>query len=379
MRIFRRAPEPATWGALALLAVSCAAPPATTPEAISDLLRDAGGRPLAGRLSIETSYRPCEPATAEDPFFPECAPPPLPDAVLRRLDRERRRAFAALRGDPRPAAKHASALLALLVEPRRDDLLRARERLEEAAGLEPESAAIHNDLAVVLLALAAEDATALPVALEHARTALAQRPDDPAGRWNAALVAQAVPLLHGARRAWDAYLALGGDPGWADEARRRRDQIGVRDKEEAFRDQTAAPASADTARALVRDHPDRAAGYLLENLLPAWAAAVSQGDSGAVRGLRRSSELLAEALHDVLGDGSGLAAVSQVAGDAAADAPAAYARGRAALLADDLDAAEAGLREVLRRADAGPLAAWSRVWLALIAVYRGEHERRRSC
>lgn len=300
-------------------------------------------------------------------------------AVLRRLARARGRALKALRGDQRPVAKHVEALWHLVVDPSRSDLQQARGLLEEAIFLSPHDAAVHNDLTVVLLALSVDDATTLPAALEHARTARALRPDDPTTHWNAALVAQAFPLPHVARRDWEIYQALSDDPGWAAEASLRRERIVFGDQDLSFRVQFAVPpASEEAARALVRDYPDRATGYLLEKLLPDWAYAVKLSDSDAARNLLQSSMLVAEALYDVLADDGGREAMAWVATQPSAmGALEAYAHGRAALLRDDLSAAETALREILHQEPepTNPHAAWSRVWLALIAIYRGSHDQ----
>lgn len=116
------------------------------------------------------------------------------------------------------AALHASSF---------DDAVQA---LEDAAVAEPSSAAVQADLAAAYLARGAAPGRAvdLPRALEAADRARRLNPRLPDAAFNYAVALEHLRLRREAARAWEAYLiAFGDEPGWVDEARRRREALDV--------------------------------------------------------------------------------------------------------------------------------------------------------
>lgn len=126
--------------------------------------------------------------------------------------------------DPSAANLHAFGVAALSAG--NYDI--AVQALLDAAVVDARNAAIQSDLAAAYLARGVTPGHAidLPRAVEAARRAIALGPRLLEPRFNYAVALEHLHLPQEASRAWDAYLARAGrEPGWADEARRRRDAL----------------------------------------------------------------------------------------------------------------------------------------------------------
>ncbi len=124
---------------------------------------------------------------------------------------------------PTPENLHALGVAALHAQ-RHDEAVLA---LEDALSGDADNAAYLSDLAAAHLARRAHGGPAfdVPKALAAADRALRLAPRLREARFNRALALSALHLRHEATRAWDDYLQeFGQERGWADDARRRRDQ-----------------------------------------------------------------------------------------------------------------------------------------------------------
>lgn len=387
----------------AILAVTwtCAKPPvapATTPAELGRFAdRHLGAyRPWHGRLSIDLDYAQCVPASTQQVLEPCRAPSPGPLSTAKRLllrDAERYSSMA-LDDATDSQALHVRALWILLGgdEAR---LTEAAQLLETALLDSPNEAALHNDLAVVYLAQVARgQQSQLPRALDHAQAAVrwsvpgvpgaqAPTPRRSIAQFNAGLAASAVPLIQTARATWHALLATHGESKiWNEEARKRLSELVETNRDAEIVRRLEKPlGSARAASALVRARPDQAYVYLFESLMPRWARTVEatgEDDSEIQTELR----WFATALRNVLGDQTGEELLNVLARTADRNERCRYARGFLAYARGRSQLAENRIAEAKRAFslaewndpnDNGPLARWSRVWLALIGVYTGDH------
>ena len=127
---------------------------------------------------------------------------------------------------PTPANLQAFGVAALQAA----SLDTAVQALEDAAVADPDNAAIQSDLSAAYLARSATKGHAIDAARAIAAAARAMRlnPRLAAAAFNYALVLERLAVRQEAMRAWDAYLRrFGNDPGWADDARRRREALTV--------------------------------------------------------------------------------------------------------------------------------------------------------
>lgn len=276
------------WTCALLAAVTAAVVRLAAPDSpVADVTRAMAGQPrtVEGRVSGHAPYQPlAAPARAAVATAP-------PWRVLAAAARARELCDVA----PTAANLQAFGVAALHAA----SLDAAVQALEDAAVAEPSSAAIHADLAAAYLARGAMAGRAidLPRALEAADRARRLQPRMSAAAFNYALALEHLHLGREAARAWEAYLAAFGDePGWADEARRRREAL-------------------DAPRSLVPPSPAAAADARLrawaELVLrePAYAGAPDLATAGAfhaaiaeaarqARGAAR--RLLAEHVRDLL-------------------------------------------------------------------------------
>ncbi len=121
--------------------------------------------------------------------------------------------------DPTPENLHASGVASLVI----GDTDGAIRSLEQAIGLDAKRPEFANSLGAAYLSKysgqgQAEDSSR---ALELVDRALQLSPDMPEARFNRALVLEATDDRRGALGAWEAYLRVDAQSGWATEARRR--------------------------------------------------------------------------------------------------------------------------------------------------------------
>src|SRR5579864_2242021 len=243
---------------------------------------------------------------------------------------------------------------------------RAVPVLERAVVADPSDAAALNDLGAAYLDLASPEQP-IPYlrALDAFDRALALQPALAAARFNRALALERLTLRRPARVAWQRYLQLEGESGWAAEARRHlRDLDTPSDAELWERGLPALEADALAGRqpavaAAVRRSPQLARLHVEERLLPAWAAACLSGRASAAAQELAVARAIGRALADHGGDAMAWDAVAAIdhVREAAAPRPssriAALAAGHAAYgLALDLYQKKdfAGAARELRRA-----------------------------
>lgn len=165
---------------------------------------------------------------------------------------------------------HALGVAHLIV----GELDAAVQVLEDATTEAPGVARYEADLAAAYIARAKQldRPDDLPRALGAAERALAVDGALPEARFNRALALEALFLVDQARTAWEAYLAVDHTSGWADEARRRLENLPV----------GATPVS-DATRShpppLGNDTVEAGLDWLLRTGLPGWATAVHAGDA----------------------------------------------------------------------------------------------------
>lgn len=239
-----------------------------------------------------------------------------------------------------------------------------------------------NDVAAIHYSVWVHDQKAndLLLASEAAERAWTLKRDSEAG-WNRALIREEMQLPDAAREAWRDYLAIDSGSEWAVVARQHLDALSQRSSSTsewpaARRRLDAALQSRDTtaAEAIAREFPQQLRTHIEDERLGDWAAG---GENAA-------SKLSAAALAaDVVAASSGdrvaadtIARIRQLAPAqqrAAADAIAAYVRGRNASSRHDLEAARVALESAesgLRRLDV-PLYRRASVVIATTDYYQG--------
>lgn len=197
-------------GALVLRLGGAASPLAGVVAAVT------GPRLVEGRLSGGFPYAPLATATLDA----------RPSAPAWRVLEAAARAEEASAAAPTAANLQALGVAALQAA----NLEAAVQALEDAATADATNPAIQSDLAAAYLARSGLPGRAidLPRALEAADRAQRLNPRLIAAVFNRALILERLSLRREAARAWDAYLAFSADePGWGDEARRRRVALDV--------------------------------------------------------------------------------------------------------------------------------------------------------
>lgn len=189
-------------------------------DPIAAAVRGWTARPVEGRLSGGLDYARYDPEAAKETFT-------LLSPVGQRLFEAERTIF---RGPGRAATPRSTSsdlgtrgrILLLWGEPSE-----AVAALEEATLDGPASERSLSDLAVAYLARAAEegDAGDFARALEASEKALAIDPTLAEARFNRALALDALYLQDVAAQAWEGYLEVDPDSGWAGEARARLEEL----------------------------------------------------------------------------------------------------------------------------------------------------------
>ncbi|MGE4067717.1 MAG: zf-HC2 domain-containing protein, partial [Vicinamibacterales bacterium] len=197
--------------------------------------------------------------------------------------------------------RRAVGVAALLV----GDFDQAVDALGEAAAAEPSDARMLSDYAAALHERARVGGRPddLPRALDAAERAVAADPSLAEAWFNRALAITDFNLRDQAIEAWEAYLSRDRDSKWADEARAHLQALRVptaADEWPGVRAALEADPDQPTIDRAVRRHTSRVREYVERELLPAWAAEVAGGGTGA--GPRERLRAFADALARLASD-----------------------------------------------------------------------------
>jgi len=237
--------------------------------------------------------------------------------------------------DTSPAALAALAATYLVS----GDIPAAVKALESATAQEPENPKLQSDLAAAYLVRASrlDEPSDLPKALEAAEKSI-ERKDAPLEAWfNRALALEGLHLIDQAKKAWNDYLERDSTSAWAEEARKRRDELASTRQSTFEENQARTRAALDDGRAAIEaladDAPSLLSDYFLSELLPRWADAYLTGHPDATV-LRTQAERAGEALLRTTGDAlprDAALALSLPASVGSRDPPRAQALGYKAL------------------------------------------------
>ena len=200
-------------------------------------------------------------------------------AVLGAVARIREKA----EGDTSPEALGALAVTYLVS----GDIGKAVKALESATAQDSKNARLQSDLAAAYLVRASrlDEPADIPKALEAAERAIAIESAPPEAWFNRALALEQLHLVDSAKKAWEDFLERDSTSPWADEARKRIEELPPAHHSTIEEDRARAraalargPAAID---ALADESPSILADYFLAELLPAWSDAYLTGHPNA--------------------------------------------------------------------------------------------------
>lgn len=228
---------------------------------------------------------------------------------------------------PLPADLQALGVLRL-VERRPSD---AVDALEASVSADPTSPVAVSDLAAAYLARgeALDQPSDDVLALEAADRALELDPGLAEPAFNRAVALERLGLVTQTTSAWESYLTLDRDSGWATEARRRRAALLEPDFRARFQEAlpeieaTASRGDAATLQKLVDPFRELVRVRVEEGLIPDWAAAYLAGKAPEARRQLTLAHSLAEALYRLSGEAYGWDTVATI--EAATGHPASLA------------------------------------------------------
>jgi CHAT domain-containing protein len=283
-------------------------------------------------------------------------------------------------GDTSPQALGALAVTYLVS----GDVPAAVRALESATAQDPKNARLLSDLSAAYLVRATrlDEPSDLPKALDAAERSIEQT-DAPVEAWfNRALALGELHLVDAARKAWDDYLQRDATSPWADEARKRRDELPPTQTSTFEQDRARARAALAQGRAAAEQLADEAPQVLRDYfdnvLLTAWADAylANQPQAAVLRG---QTELAGEALLRTTGDAmphDAAVALSAPRSGGSRDPPRLQALGYKALheaqrLWDVQQPACSPFREAQRILQSGgsPYAGWARERVVVTCFY----------
>lgn len=300
-------------------------------------------------------------------------------AVIAAVARIRERA----EGDTSPEALSALAITYLVS----GDVAKAVKALESATAQDPKNPRLQSDLAAAYLVRASrlDEPADIPKALDAAEKAI-EIEGAPAEAWfNRALALEQLHLVDSARKAWNDYLERDSTSAWADEARKRLEDLPPAQQSTLEEDRARARAAIVEGEAaidaLADESPSILADYFLAELLPAWSDAYLAGLPNAAV-LRTQARHLGEAIFRTTGDAlprdAALALAAPPSGPSR-DPPRLQAQGYKALLeAERLYELQQPscdtFRESHRLLESGgsPYASWSRARIVYGCSYQHE-------
>jgi CHAT domain-containing protein/tetratricopeptide (TPR) repeat protein len=205
-------------------------------------------------------------------------------------------------GRPAPANVHGEGV-AQLIAGNADNAL---PLLERAAADDANDPAVLSDLAAACYAVGDRDERTELIlrAIDLSARASAIDPTLAAAAFNRALATESILTRSQSVQAWNDYLRLDADSGWASEARDHVQKL-------------SRIVDAST------DKPEELAARIEEKLLPAWADAFRSGNLSAADAALRSAQTSADSLQHCCSDDLHRSAVDIVSGAVAGNAPSA--------------------------------------------------------
>jgi len=201
----------ATAACLGLIAGTGNLPASRRPHRELQAMMAAVGtdRPIEGRLSGGFSYGPVRGSVRSGAPSAQALSPDLRIAAAS--------SEKALSGVGTPEVLHALGVIGLMV----GDLDRAVPMIEQAVEQSRSDARMLSDLSAAYLARAARDQRPLDLtkALAAVDRAVRANPELTEALFNRALALERLALVEQARTAWEDYLRIDDESGWADEAR----------------------------------------------------------------------------------------------------------------------------------------------------------------
>ena len=291
-------------------------------------------------------------------------------------------------GDTSPEALGALAVTYLVS----GDVNGAVKALESATAQDPKSARLQSDLSAAYLVRASrlDEPADIPKALEAAEKSIEQK-DAPVEAWfNRALALESLHLVDAARKAWDDYLQRDPTSPWADEAKKRRDELPPAQQSTLEEDRARARAAVTEGQPaidrLADESPQVLRDYFDNVLLYAWADAYLASTPSAAS-LKGQAELIGDALFRTTGDAmprDAAVALSAPPSGPSRDPPRTQALGYKALdeaqrLSDTQQPACTPFRESQRLLESGgsPYAAWARERVVVACFYyQGDSQAR---
>lgn len=362
-------------------------------EAIAQML--GGTRAVEPRFSGDFTHTPCTPLAPSIPISNDIVPEPECPSV-RMSRRESRRVLRVLE-DLRERPPDLAAARALLVG---EVVLRHSPRSLRAAidRFESEirrdgfgSAAAWSDLAAAYLVVAQrqDDSSVLFAALDAANRAVTLDDRNAEARFNRALILEYLALEESARKAWEDYVKLDRDSGWAGEAQQRLTRLD-RELEAAVtrasaRERFSTAALDGDARAgieLARRAPEQARQLVEYEFLPRWGHAALAGDPTTAHHNLATAQAIAGALRPIDGDAllsDALAAIHSAADkssrlDALRRGHRDFGEGVALLKERRFELARPRLKAALTELEGGasPFAGWAALYLAICEYQTGQ-------
>jgi CHAT domain-containing protein len=330
-----------------------------------------GTRPYQLRLDNSHRHLPCSADTSQLIPSPSCITPSV--AILRRLTQLASQVSESARKAPTADALWALALLDLSSgKPDTRQLDRAISRLLEVHARDSASASVLNHLAVAHFARASVrgDARDLYAALDDIERAWEHDSVSLAIRFNRAAIHTVLKTYRRGKAEWRLYDMVEKEEAWRTEAAVRERAL-----------TTARPAGTFVvAGERIRVDPQTAREFVLDSLLPAWAAARKRGDSTDTRKTHAQINLIAQELLATSGDSS----VLHMAREAAPNAHEIVALGtlnlvngtrhyRATLYAS-AGVMLAAAVEQLRSREANALADWASLMLGATEMASRRHD-----
>jgi len=358
-----------------------------------------GTRAVEPRLSGGFTYSSCAPLGPGAPTSSDIMPEPdCPGSHASR--RELKRALQALenlRKQPTDLAGARALLHGEILLSRSPQRLRAAfDRLEnETRHSGSGSASAWSDLAAAHLIAAQrqDDPLELFAALDAANHAVALDGRNAEARFNRALILEYLALEAPARKAWNDYLELDRDSGWADEAHQHLTRLEHEAKEAAMRAgetkqlaTAALDSNAQAAVELAQRAPEQARQLVEQKLLPRWGRTALAGDPAAANRDLATSRIVVTALRLIDDDALLSEAISAI--DTAAGSPSyqlnalrrghsEFGEGMALFKERHLELARPRFEAALADLAAGksPFADWAVLYLAICQYQNGEPGR----